>query len=159
MKKSICAFALVAGVLVASLGVFAGTAGAHTATLTYDCFNVTAQFENFASDGASVNTAVVTVNGTPHDFSFTTSSFTANVPFVSHSGDPDVVASVSWIGFDDHTGSADATFPADSCAPPPTTTVPPAVSPGDSGVTVSPADVVKTATAPAAVVAAPAFTG
>jgi hypothetical protein len=156
MKKSLSAFALVAAACAASIGVFAAPIGAHTSTLSYDCFNVTAHLTNFASNGTGVNTAVVTVDGTPHNFSFTTSTFTANVPFVSHSGDPDVVASVSWHGFDGNVGNESATFSADSCAAPPTTT-PPTVP-----VNVLPEVVTRAAApavAPAAVVAAPAFTG
>jgi hypothetical protein len=158
MKKSLGAFALVAGMCVATIGVFAAPSGAHTSTLGYDCFNVTAHLTKFASDGVGVNTAVVTVNGTAHDFSFTTTSFEANVPFVSHSGDPDVVASVTWHGFDAHTGTVTQTFSADSCAAPPTTTT---GSPTIAPATVSPDVVQRTAAATVspAVVVAPAFTG
>jgi len=157
MKKSLCALALVAGVCAATIGVFAAPSGAHTSTLSYDCFNVTAHLTGFHSGGT--NTAVVTVNGTPHDFSFTTATFDANVPFVSHDGDPDVVASVTWHGFDGVNGTAKATFTANSCASPPTTTAPPTTT---VPIIVGP-EVVQRVTAPAAVAAAivvaPAFTG
>ncbi len=162
MKKTVSALALIAAVALGTIGLTIGNAGAHDSSLKYDCFTVTASFTNFASNppGSGENTATVTVNGVNHAFSWKTEDFNATVPFVSHSGDADVVVKVAFHGMDGNTGSNSATFPADDCAAPAVITVPPTTTtpiPTD----VSPAVVTRTAPAAAAqaVVASPAFTG
>jgi len=163
MKKTISALALFAAVTLGTIGLTVGTASAHDANSTYDCFTVKTNFTNFASNppGSGSNTATVTVNGVDHNFSWTTTNFTASVPFVSHSGDPDVVVKVAFHGLDGNVGGETKTFPADSCSPPPTTTTVPATTTTTIPTDVSPAVVVRpaAAAAAAAVVASPAFTG
>jgi hypothetical protein len=165
MKKTVSAFALITAVALGTIGLTIGSASAHDASLKYDCFTVTATFTNFATNppGTGANTATVTVNGAASNFSWTTKDFVATVPFVSHSGDPDVVVKVAFHGLDGNTDSTSQTFPADSCtAPavitvPPTTTIPTNVSP--AVVTRTPAPAAAPAAAAEAVVASPAFTG
>jgi hypothetical protein len=163
MKKIISAFAVIAAVALGTIGLTVGTASAHDATSTYDCFTVTTNFTDFAvgtPPGSTVNTATITVNGATTNFSWPGANFVAKVPFVSHSGDPDVVVKVAWHGLDGNVGSETHTFPADSCAAPVSTTVPPTTT---IPTNVSPAVVTRTAPAAApaaaAVVASPAFTG
>jgi len=159
MKKTIAAFAVAAAASVGMLGLFAGSAGAHDAPISYDCFNVTVQFQDFASNGVGVNTATVTVDGAVTNVSFTTANHTTVVPLVSHSGSPSVVVAVAWHGYDGNVGSNSQTFSTASCVAPASTTT--TVAPTTTIPTnVSPAEVVKpTATVAAAVVVAPAFTG
>ena len=124
MKKTVSAIALIAAVTLGTIGLTAGGAGAHDAALSYDCFDVTAKFTFFPSNppGSGTNNATVTVNGVEHKFAFTTGSYTAEVPFVSHSGDADVVATVSFVAMDGNSETTSASFPADDCAAPTTTT-------------------------------------
>jgi hypothetical protein len=159
MKKIVSAFAVIAASAAATIGLLAGTAGAHTATLGYDCFTVTAHYVDF---GAGTHAATITINGTVHDVSFTGSSGDASVPFVSHSGDPDVVVSTTFISGDDKPKTISATFPADSCAPPPTTAPPSTTRPTTPTIPiqVGPETVVRpTVVAASPVVASPTFTG
>lgn len=154
--------ALSAALAIGMIAFTAGIAGAH-ATISYDCNTVTVDFTQFTP--GSPSTATITVNGTDHDFEWTATSpeyvFTATVPYVSHSGDPDVVVNVTWQG-PSAPGTASQTFSTESCpapptttttttttTPPTTTTAPPSVSPSDATRTV----------AAVAVVASPAFTG
>ena len=168
MKKTVSTFALITAVALGTIGLTIGSASAHDSNSTYDCFTVTTHFTNFASNPpkSGSNTATVTVNGVSHPFSWTTVNFTATVPFVSHSGDPDVVVVVSFHGLDGNVGGETKTFPADSCTAPavitvppttPTTTIPTNVSP--AVVTRTPAPAAAPAAAAEAVVASPAFTG
>jgi hypothetical protein len=169
MKKTVSAIALIAAVTLGTIGLTAGGAGAHDAALAYDCFDVTAKFTSFPSNppGSGTNNATVTVNGVEHKFAFTSETYTAEVPFVSHSGDADVVATVSFVAMDGNTGSDSASFPADDCAAPTTTTTTTTTStttttttlPGGQTINVQPAVVTRTAVAASAVVANPTFTG
>ena len=93
MKKVFSAIAVLAATTVATLGITVGSASADNATLSYDCFTVTAHYTDF-STGA--NTATITINGVAHDVSFTGKNGSATVPFVSHSGDPDVAVSTTF---------------------------------------------------------------
>ncbi len=157
MKKLFSAFAAVAAATVATLGLTVGVASAHNATLGYDCFTVTANYTNFS---AGANSASITINGTPHDVSFTGPNGSATVAFVSHSGDPDVEVSTTFISGDGLPKTISATFPADSCAPPPTTAPP--TAPPTAPIEVGPEVVVRPVAAPVAagaVVATPVFTG
>lgn len=159
MKKLVSSFALVAAVSLATIGLMVGTAAAHTATLGYDCFTVTAHYVDF---GAGTHAATITINGTVHDVSFTGSSGDASVPFVSHSGDPDVVVSTTFISGNNLPKTISATFPADSCAPPPTipptttTTIPIQVGPE---TVVRPPVVRPSVVVAAPLIASPTFTG
>ena len=164
MKKTVSALALVAAVTLGTIGLTISSASAHDSNSTFDCFTVTTHFTNFATNppGSGANTATVTVNGVDHNFSWTTKDFVATVPFVSHTGDAPVVVKVAFHGMDGVTGGSSATFPADSCAAPVSTTVPPTTAPTTIPTNVSPAVVTRTAapaTAAEAVVASPAFTG
>ena len=138
---------------VGTIALTAGVASAH-ALITYDCNTVTVNFTQFATNPPQEITAVVNVNGVDHDFSWTTSDFTATVPFVSHAGDPDVVVKVTWQGLVEP-GSAEQTFSTDDCASVPTTTTAP---PTTTTIAVGPNDASRVAAAEA-VVAAPVFTG
>jgi hypothetical protein len=164
MKKTVSALALIAAVTLGTIGLTIGTASAHDSNSTYDCFNVTTTFTNFATNppGSGANTATVTVKGTVHNFSWTTKDFVATVPFTSHSGDAPVVVVVSFHGLDGNTGGETKTFPADSCTAPAVITVPTTTAPTNIPTNVSPEVVTRTAapaTAAEAVVASPAFTG
>ena len=116
MKKMLSALAVVAVTAVAALALTVGTASAHNATLSYDCFTVSANYTAFS---AGANTATITINGVVHDVSFTGPNGSATVPFVSHSGDPKVEVSTTFISGNDLPKTVSATFPADSCAPKP----------------------------------------
>jgi hypothetical protein len=165
MRKTVQAVAAVAAVVAGTIGITMGSASAHTATLSYDCFNVTAKYVDFG-DGS--HSATITINGTVHNVSFTGPSSTLTVPFVSHSGDPDVVVSTTFISGNNEPKTISATFSADSCAAATTTTRPPATTTTTAPPNVSPDVVVRPATptpeaavvvAAVAVVATPAFTG
>jgi len=158
MKKLFSAFAALAAATVATLGLTVGVASAHDATFTYDCFTVTAHYTNFS---AGANSATITINGVVHDVSFTGPNGSASVPFVSHSGDPAVQVSTTFTSGNGQPKTASASFPADSCTPPPTT-APPTVAPTTVPINVGPEVVVRPVVAPvaaAAVIASPVFTG
>jgi hypothetical protein len=160
MKKLFSALAALGAMTVVTLGLTAGVASAHNATLNYDCFTVRANYTNFS---AGANTATITINGIAHDVSFTGPNGSASVPFVSHSGDPDIHVSTTFISGDGLPKTISATFTADSCAPPPTT-APPTTTPATTTIptNVAPEVVTRPAAAPvaaAAVVASPVFTG
>jgi hypothetical protein len=158
MKKTFSAFALIAAVAAGTIGLTVGSASAH-AQITYDCSTVTVNFDNFSQrvDG-EVNTGQITVNGEVTNVQFAGPSFVAQIPFVSHSGDADVVVHVTWVGTQPNpaTDFADATFPTDDCSPPPTTTTAPPTTTTTVAPQVSPAVAVRPA---AAVIASPTFTG
>src|SRR4051812_14924456 len=94
MRKIISVLAIVGAVTLGTVALTVGTASAHDATLSYDCFKVSANYTNFS---AGANTATITINGVVHDVSFTGPNGSTSVPFVSHSGDPDVNVSTTFI--------------------------------------------------------------
>ena len=159
MKKFFSACAALVAATVATLGLTVGVASAHDATLSYDCFTVTAHYTNFS---AGANNATITINGVVHDVSFTGPNGSASVPFVSHSGDPAVQVSTTFTSGNGQPKTASASFPADSCSPPPTT-APPTVAPTTIPTNVGPEGVVRPVAGPVvaaeAVIASPVFTG